>query len=82
MAWFDYLWLEGNGGNVEHIVEHGLTPMDVEYVIENFISETTSRTSGRPIRFGLALDGRYIGVVFEWLDDVTVFPITAYEIED
>lgn len=82
MAWFDYLWLEGDGGNVEHISEHGLTPDDVEHVIEHFVAEGSSRSSGRPMRFGFTPDGRYIAVVFEWVDDVTVFPVTAYEVED
>jgi len=27
-------------------------------------------------------DGRYIAVVFEWIDDVTIYPITAYDVED
>jgi hypothetical protein len=65
LAWFDYLWLEGADGNIEHIAEHDLTPEDVEYVIENFISERTTRSSDRPIRFGYSRDGRYIAVVFE-----------------
>ena len=82
MAWFDYLWLEGDEGNIDHIAEHDLTPKDVEFVLENFIEERTSRSSGRPIRFGFTLDGRYIAVVFEWMDDVTIYPVTAYEVEE
>ncbi len=82
MAWFDYLWLEGDGGNIEHVAEHGLTQEDFEFVMENFIAERTSRSSGRPMRFGFTPDGRYIAVVFEWMDEVTVHPVTAYEVED
>lgn len=82
MAWFDYLWLEGEDGNLAHIAEHGLSPDDIERVIENYIAEETSRSSGRPIRFGFAPDGRYIAVVFEWVDDETVYPVTAYEVEE
>jgi uncharacterized DUF497 family protein len=81
VAWFDYLWLEGEGGNIQHIAEHGLTPEDIEYVIEHFVSERKSRSSGRPMRFGFTSDGRYIAVVFEWINDVTVYPVTAYEVE-
>jgi hypothetical protein len=82
MVWFDYLWLEGNEGNIEHIAEHDLTPEDVEYVIENFEEERVSQSSGRPMRFGYTPDRRYVAVVFEWIDDVTVYPVTAYEVED
>lgn len=82
MTWLGYLWFDGEDGNIEHVVEHGLTPDDVEYVLENFTAESTSRSSGRPIRFGFTPDGRYIAAVFEWIDDVTIFPITAFEVED
>lgn len=82
MVWFDYLWLEGIEGNIGHIAEHGIAPEDVEYAIENFEVERSSQSSGRPMRFGYTPDGRYIAVVFEWIDDVTVYPITAYEVED
>jgi hypothetical protein len=82
VSWFDYLWLEGDEGNIEHIAEHGLTQHDVEFVMENFTEERKSRSSGRPIRFGFTPDGRYIAVIYEWMDDVTVYPVTAYEVED
>lgn len=82
MALFDYLWIEGEQGNIEHAAEHDLTVDDVEYVVENYLAEATSKVSERPIRFGFTADGRYIAVVFEWIDDFTVYPITAYEIED
>ena len=54
----------------------------VEHVIQNFIEERVSRSSGRPIRFGYTVDGRYIAVIFEWIDEITIYPVTAYEIED
>jgi hypothetical protein len=82
VPWYDFLWLDGEEGNLEHIAEHGLTPDDVEHVVKNFIAESVSHSSGRPIRFGFTPDGKYIAVVFEWIDDVTVYPITAYELED
>ena len=82
MVWFDFLWLDGANGSIEHIAEHDLTITDVEYVIENYDEESTSRGSGRPLRFGRIADGRYIAVVFEWVDNVTVYPITAFEVEE
>ena len=81
MPWFDYLWLEGKDGNIAHIAEHGLTADDVEYAFEHYLSERMSESSGRPMRFGFTPDGRYVAVVFERLDSVTVYPVTAYEVE-
>jgi uncharacterized DUF497 family protein len=66
---------------VEHIAEHGLTPEDVEAVITNPIETSISRTTGRPVATGYAADGRLILVVYEQVDDVTVYPVTAYDLE-
>jgi hypothetical protein len=44
--------------------------------------KTISRTSGRPVVTGYTPDGRIILVVYEQLDDVTVYPVTAYELDD
>ncbi len=44
--------------------------------------EEVSVSSGRPIRFGYTHAGRYIAVVFEWIDAATVYPITAYDAEN
>ena len=81
MAYYEYLWSDENGGNVEHIAEHGLTPDDWEFVFENFEDEGISKTTCRPIRFGYTPDDRHIVVVFEWLDDeqILVLPMTAYD---
>ena len=79
MAWFEFFWTDDT--NVAHLAEHGITPEDFEHVFDNFVEEQTSRSSGRPVRFGYTQDGRYIAVVFEWIEeDVSVYPITAYEV--
>ncbi len=80
MPWYDIIWNDDPGGNVEHIAEHGLTREDVEAVICNPLEKTISRSSGRPVATGYASDGRLILVVYEEFDDVTVYPVTAYEI--
>jgi len=82
MPWFDVIWIYEPGGNVEHIAEHGLAPEDVEEVICNPLDETTSRSSGRPVVTGYTPDGRLILVVYEQVDEVTVYPVTAYEVEE
>jgi uncharacterized DUF497 family protein len=81
MPWYDIVWNDEPGGNVEHIAEHGLTPEDVEAVICNPLEKKTSRSSGRPVVTGYTRDGRLILVVYEEIDDVTVYPVTAYEVE-
>jgi uncharacterized DUF497 family protein len=81
MPYFEFIWDEEPGGNVEHIAEHGLSIDDVEEVIFNPTGRDVSRSSGLPIAYGFTPDGRYILVVYEKVDAVTVFPVTAYEVE-
>jgi uncharacterized DUF497 family protein len=69
-------------GNVEHIAEHGLTQEEVEDVLFDARSETTtSKSSGEKITFGETSAGRYIAVVWEHVDDnpLTLRPITAFD---
>ena len=82
MAWYDFVWNYEPGGNVEHIADHGLSPEDVEAVICDPLEKKVSRSSGRPVVTGYTSDGRLIVVVFEMFDDMTVYPVTAYEVED
>jgi hypothetical protein len=69
-------------GNVQYIAEHGVTPIDVEYVLNNPKRHRTSRSGGRPMVFGFTPSGEYIAVVFEEIDESTVYPITAYSVEE
>lgn len=82
MPWYDFIWNNEPGGNVDHVAEHGLTPEDVEAVICDPLEKTTSRATGRPVVTGYTPDGRLILVVYERIDAVTVHPVTAYEVED
>jgi hypothetical protein len=54
----------------------------VDYVLENYESTGTSRSSGRPSVYGHAPDGRYIVVIYEEVDRDTVIPVTAYEVPE
>jgi uncharacterized DUF497 family protein len=82
MSWTHVIWDDSPGGNVQHVEEHDLTTDDVDYVLENYESMDTSRTSGRPCVFGSVPDGRYIVVVYEEVDSETVLPVTAYEVPE
>ena len=68
-------------GNVQHIAKHGVTKEEVEEVLEDPAGIESSRSSGRPIAFGETSNGRVIAVVYEEIDEDTVYPITAYEVE-
>jgi hypothetical protein len=76
------IWNEEPGGNIEHIEEHGLTPDDVEHVLANFVSKGVSHSSKLPCVFGHSLDGTFIIVVYELVDEDTVYPVTAYEVPE
>ena len=84
MPLIDAIWdlPDDPDGNVQHIAEYGLTPIDVEYVLNNPQRRQTSRSSGRPIVFGFTPSGDYIAVIVEEIDESTVYPVTAYPVED
>jgi hypothetical protein len=69
-------------GNVQHIADHGLTPVDVAHVLNNPERYDTSRSSGWPMVFGHTPSGEYVAVIYEEIDDSTVYPITAYPVEE
>jgi len=69
-------------GNVQHVAEHGLTPPDVEFVLQNPTSDDESCGSGRPCCFGYTPDGYHIIVIYEWIDADTIYPVTAYEVDE
>jgi len=76
------IWDHEADGNVEHIDEHDLTPDDVEYVLQQATEEQPSHSSGRPCVFGYTPSDEYVIVVFEWIDDDTILPVTAYEVPE
>lgn len=76
MAWLDFFWTPGI---IAYIAEHGVTPEEVEYVIQNPESTGFSRSSGVYLAEGEAENGKYIIVIYDMIDEITVIPITAYE---
>lgn len=81
MPWYDFLWCHEPDGNFEHIAEHGISPDEVEWVVQNPLRVGLSRSSRRPVALGHTPEGRLLLVVYEQIDDVTIYPVTAYEIE-
>ncbi|MEX0701130.1 MAG: hypothetical protein WD069_03465 [Planctomycetales bacterium] len=83
MTFLTVLWDDSPGGNVEHIAGHGLTPEEVEDVLDDRDSRfAVSKSTGRPLAFGHTRTGRHILVAFDWIDKTTVYPITAYEVPE
>ena len=82
MTWLYIFWDLGPGGNAEHIAEHGLDVEEVEYVLRHPEQDAVSRSSRRPIVFGHTPSGEYLAVVYEEFDADTVYPITAFPVEE
>jgi len=80
MPHFDFIWETTDEGNVSHIAEHGFKPEEVEPIVLNPDRLSVSQSSGRPIAFGFTDDGREVAVVYEKIDEWTVYPITAFEV--
>jgi len=83
MPYHEIPWnFEDEDGNVAHIAEHDLTPDDCNAVLVDPEETGVSRSSGRPIAFGYTPDGRYVCVVYEEVDEFTLYPVTAFIVED
>jgi uncharacterized DUF497 family protein len=84
MRLFHVIWDDDDHpeGNIQHIAEHGLTIEDVEYVLENSTAEGTSAGTGRPCSFGYTPGGDFIIVVYEQVNEETIYPVTAYEVPE
>lgn len=67
-------------GNVQHCAEHDVTPDEVEEVLENATDADVSRSSGRLVVFGDTNAQRHLMVVLEFIDDDTIYPVTAFEV--
>ena len=67
-------------GNVQHCAEHGVSKEEVEEVLENATDADISRSSGRPVVFGDTSAGRHLMVVYEEVDEDTIYPVTAFEV--
>lgn len=70
-------------GNTAHVAEHGLTPDEVdEVLLDETIPATTSRSTGRPGRFGWTSTGKHIVVFWDPVSDDPriIYPVTAYDV--
>jgi len=79
MPFYFFIWSDET---IEHLAEHGVTPAEFEAIVENPEDEDVSRSSGLPIAFGPSDDGRRLACVYKLLDDATVEPVTAFEVDE
>ena len=79
MPFFNFLWTDEI---VEHVAEHRLSQDDFEYVVNYPLRRGISRSSGLPAVWGYTPDGRYVIAVYEEIDDLTILPVTAYEVPE
>ena len=84
MAFLWIIWDEENDpfGNVQHIAEHGLTTDEVEAVLNEPDSADSSNSSGCPCVFGFTPAGEYIIVIFESIDEDSIYPVTAHHVPE
>jgi hypothetical protein len=79
MPSFEFLWTDEI---INHLAEHGIGPKEFAKVVSNPNRMGVSRSSGRPCCWGETADGRQLFCVDEFLDDMTIIPVTAYEVAD
>ena len=79
MPFYLFVWSNEIEG---HIAQHGVTPDEFEEGVCDPDSLSQSRSSEREVAFGETSSGKYLICVYQFLDDTTVIPVTAYEVED
>lgn len=79
MPFYSIVWDEENEA---HLAEHDVRIDEFAEIVcdPDFVEE--SRSSGRPVASGYTSMGKYLACVYELLDEVTVYAITAYEPEE
>jgi uncharacterized DUF497 family protein len=76
------LWFVWDEVNQEHVAQHGVSKEESEKVFLHPEWTGRSRRSGRPVARGWTSTGKYLLCVYEMLDELQVYPITAYQVED
>jgi uncharacterized DUF497 family protein len=71
--------------NLRHIADNGLTPDEVEDVLNSYdLYAATSNSTGQPVVFGRTRTGKSIIVVFKRTEEnrvVVIRQVTAYEVD-
>ena len=78
MPFYLFLWTPEI---VEHLAQHVVSIDEFESIVQNPDSSGISRSSSRPFAVGQTEDGRTLLCVYEFVDDTTIEPVTAYDID-
>ncbi len=77
MSYFRFQWTDEI---IDHLAQHGISQQDFEDVVCDPDKRGQSRSSGHPAAWGYTRDGRYVIAVYEEIDEITVLPVTAFEV--
>ena len=70
MPYFDFFWTDEL---VAHLAEHDISSKDFERVVMHPFDTDKSHSSGH--------DAAFVAV-YEYLDETTILPVTAYEVPE
>jgi hypothetical protein len=79
MPLYHFIW---NDEIAAHLAEHNVSRGEFEHVVLNPIRRGLSRSTDLPVVWGYAPDGRYLIAIYEQIDELTVLPVTAYEVAE
>ena len=78
MPWLDVFRAEENEA---HLLVNRVNRDEAEHVIHHPVGHDRSGSGDRPIVFGYTATGRKLAVVYEVVDSITVYPITACDVD-
>ena len=69
---------------IDHLADNAVSQDDFEYVVlgASVSQEERSRSSENTCCFGYAEDGRHLCCVYEKVDETTIVPVTAFEVDN
>lgn len=79
MPYFEFVWTDEI---VNHLTEHGVNQQEFEEVVSNPDRIGLSRSTGHPVCWGETAEGRRLFCVYDHLDDMTIIPVTAYDVSE
>ena len=80
MQYLRLLWDDEDDlrGNMQHVLDHGLSIEDVGDAMAHPAARGTSKSSGLPCVWGYTRDGTYAFVVYEQVEEDSARVVTAY----